>query len=119
LVLKTGCDSGAGRLGVAVKGVQHGQLKPDGGDGGVDFCPPFAERFLKRRECILQVGDARVADLLGEGRFVHSKPILDLSADLLVQFIEHEVDIGVHCAEDVLRTAGVVEWFQRGLDRLI
>jgi hypothetical protein len=56
-----------------------------------------------------------VLEAFGECCLVYHEHILDLCMDLLRQFIEHELDVGVHGAKDVLLAAHVVEQVHRGL----
>jgi hypothetical protein len=119
--------SGTGRLSITIEEVvKLCQLQLDGGDGGIHLRSPFGEGFVECCSRLLQVGDAHITNLLcrshlvealGEGCLMHREPILDLGTDLLRQFVEHQLDVGVHGTEDVLLAARVVEWVQRGLER--
>jgi hypothetical protein len=107
----------AGHPGVTVEEfVQLQQLQLDGGDGGVHLRPPLGECFVERHGRVLQIGDARVMNLLHRGHLVevldegclmHREPILDLD--------EHELDVGVHGAKDVVLVVRVVERVQHSL----
>jgi hypothetical protein len=111
----------AGCLGLASeKVVELGQLELD---GGVHLRPPLGERLVRRRGRLLQIGEARVAEVfrnghlveaLGEGGFMDREALLDLSAELLRHFLDEKLDVGIHGTELVLLAARVVDGLQGG-----
>jgi hypothetical protein len=81
----------------------------DEGDGGIHLRPPHDEGFVKRHSRLLQIGDARISDLievLCEGCFLAREALLELGAQLC-----HLLDVRIHGTKLGLLTTCVMDGF--------